>query len=182
MQQSQMGNMVFGYVSHTDSLEYFDERVKKFQNEGKIPDLEKEADYTIYRWKSGFLGHESIVLGCQEKFFTIELRVMNSKLVLYTTAENINEDKLKKCGNAVATGLKLIDTGRKVLKNMNGYNFVCNNCQDFVNNFLKEIEMIDQIEETDFQSVVRTTGTAVAIAGLAYLGFSWLTGNNKRKQ
>lgn len=174
--------MVFGYVSHSDSLEYLDDRIKEFQNKGKIPDLEKESEYDIYRWKSGFFGHESVVLGFQGKFFTIEIRVMNSKLVLYTTAENINFDKLKKCGKVVATGLKLIDAGRKVLKNMNGYNFACNNCQDFVNLFLKEIEMIDQMEDTDFQLVVSTAGKIVAVAGLAYLGFSWLNANNKRKQ
>ena len=178
VQQSHMGSMVFGYIYQRSGLELFDKEIKQYEEEGKIPKLETKAEYTIYRWKAGFMKHESIVLGCNGKFITLELRVVD-KITLFTTANGIKSESLKECGKIITSGLKLIGIARKVFQTMNPYNSVTNNCQDFVNSFLKEVDMIEEVIDTDASWLMK--GMAVAAVGVGAL-LAYSLSNNKRKK
>ena len=168
--------MVFCCINEKSGLDLFDEEIKKYEEDGILPKLETEAEYTIYRWKARFMKHESIVLGCNGKFITIELW-LNDKMTLFTTATGIKSESLKECGKIIMSGLKLIGIARKVFQEMRAFNFVTNNCQDFVNSFLKEVNMNDKVTDTDpiwLMKVLAVATIAVttpaAVAGSAVAG------------
>ena len=153
---------VFDCIDEKSGLDLFDEEINQYEEDGTLPKLETEAEYTIYRWKAGFMKHESIVLGCNGKFITLELRVVD-KITLFTTANGIKSESLKECGKMITTGLKMIGIARKVFQTMNPYNSVTNNCQDFVNNYLKEVNMIKEVTDTDPIWFMKWAGSAVCV-------------------
>lgn len=181
--QLQKGCMVFGYVSVTDKMQFFNTKIRELEADGKIPNLDAEVIYTIYRWKPAFLSHESIVVGFCGKFFTIEVRVIDKRLILYTTAVDADVNKFKYCAKKMATGYELISNAVNVFKSMAGYNFATNNCQDFVNLFLKSIDLIDQVQETDTHWLAKMGAmAAVGLGAAALVGFSLKSPPQKNKK
>ena len=167
-------------IREKNDLRNFNEKIREYEKEGKIPALETKAEYTIYRWKAGFMQHESIVLGCNGKFFSLEIRV-DEKIHLWTTVDGIKSESLKECGKVKATGLTLVRIACKIFKDMSPYNLVFNNCQDFVNSYLEKVKMSNKVNDTDATKIIKAGGAAAtAGAAAAAIGISGLSGSTIR--
>ena len=158
-----------------DYLKKYTEQLIELYDEGLLPDLNLEQEYTVYSIReSGFGGHKSIVLTTDdEHFVTVELGFIevNGKKHIYPATRSIDKSakaKMEYLGEIEATGQELIGKAVAVMKHFGSYFKLCNNCQDYCNKYTEAIGLKQARTLTD-RDKVALAGIVAAIVAFLFV-------------
>ena len=156
-----------------DYLKKYTEQLIELYDEGLLPDLNLEQEYTVYSIReSEFGGHKSIVLTTDDEyFFTVELgfREVNGKKHIYPVTKAIDKSlkaKMEYLGKKVTTGYALIGNAIAVMQQFGSYFKSCNNCQDYCNMYMEAIGLKEAQTLTDVDELVRLVSMILAFLAM----------------